>query len=172
MAMLEILDNVYFWSATALLVLLVIVYRYGRMPILGWLDGEIAKIRTELDQAQKLRAEAANTLAEYQKKQVAAEAEATAILAQAKRDAEQLKLNAEAELKASLARREQQAIDRIAQAEAEALRDVRHAAIDLAMQAAEQVLRQKLDATQSGKLVDQAIADLPQQLARSVSKAA
>ncbi|MBI1273412.1 MAG: F0F1 ATP synthase subunit B [Alphaproteobacteria bacterium] len=168
----ELIDNPYFWSALAFAVFLLLALRYGRKPLFGWLDGEIAKIREELEQAKNLRAEAEGTLDAYRKKQAEAQAEAEQIVAQARRAAESLRIRAEGELKDQLARREQQAMERIALAESEALRDVRAAAIDMAVQATAQVLAQKLDSARAGKLIDEAIAELPNKLGKKISDAA
>src|SRR6476620_10331080 len=54
------------------------------------LDDRAGRIRAELDEARKLKDEAAQLLAEYQKKQHAAETEAEEIIAGAKAEAERL----------------------------------------------------------------------------------
>jgi F-type H+-transporting ATPase subunit b len=69
-----------------------------------------------------------------------------------------------AELEASMKRREAQAMDKIAQAEAAALQEVRNLTVDLAVAASGRVLAQRLDESQGGKLIDAAIADLPGRL--------
>lgn len=159
------LDDPMFWYAVAFGIFIALTWRYARKPMLGWLDGEIAKIRAELERARQLRAEAEATLAEYKKKHAEALAEAESIIRYAKEEAEQLKKQAEADLKASLARHEQQAAERIRLAEAEALAAVRAAVIDEAMAGA----RKMLDAPGSvaGALADQAIAELPKLAAKS-----
>ena len=134
-----------FFYAVAFVIFLALAFRFGRKPLLGWLDGEIHKIREELNQAMKLRAEAEAMLAEYKAKQAAALAEAETILRSAKESADRLKAEAETDLKNALARGEQQALDRIRLAEAEALEAVRTATIDLAMQMAAKTLAGQMD---------------------------
>lgn len=147
--------------AIAFTIFILLAVRYGRKPMLGWLDNEILKIRDELDQARALRAEAEATLADYKQKQASALAEANAIIAHAQEETARLKSEAEAKLKALLASHEQQALERVRQAEAEAVADVRAAAVDIAMTVATQILSEKIDATTASQLVDQAIAALP-----------
>jgi len=147
----------------AFTVFIVLAYRYGRKPILGALDTEIAKIRDELEHARKLRADAESMLEDYRARRRNALAEAEAIVANATLAAEQMKKQAEDDLKNSLQRHEQQALDRIRVAEAEALADVRTSAINLAMDIARKTLATQLDDAAASKLVDQAIADLPKQ---------
>ena len=62
--------------AITFVIFLALAYIFGRKPAMQWIDGEIAKIRVELDQARQLRAEAEATLADCQAKQARAEAEA------------------------------------------------------------------------------------------------
>ena len=90
--------------------------------------------------------------------------EAEEIIAHAKAEAERLAAQAAKDLEAGLKRREAQAMDRIAQAEAAALREVQNVAVEVAISAARQVLASSISADQAAKLVDGAIAELPQKL--------
>ena len=164
--MLHSLENPYLWSGISLFILLVIGVKYGRGPILGWLDGEIVKIRMELEQAKALREEAENLLAGYKRKEQEALQEAAAMVAQAEREAEQMRAAAARELQESLARHAQQAAERISRAEAEAVAEVRRAVIDLASEASVQILRQQMTEAQAAAYLDRVIADLPGQLAK------
>jgi F-type H+-transporting ATPase subunit b len=157
----EMLNDPMFFYTIAFVIFVALAYKFGRKGILGWIDGEIAKVRSQLDEAQKLRAEAEATLAEYKENQEVAVAEAKQLVKNAKEEAVRLKAQAEADLKASLARHEQQATERIRMAEAEALVQVRVRAVDLAMNLARKTLGDKLQGDAAAKLVDQAIADLP-----------
>ena len=149
------------WYALALVLFFVVIFVWGRKPILSGIDGEIAKIREELDQAKKLRTEAASTLADYRARQQEAMKEAESIIAHAKDEAARLRVSATKDLEASLKRHEQGALQRIRLAESEALAEVKQAVIDQAMAAARTAMAAHLDAATVDKLVDQAIADVP-----------
>jgi F-type H+-transporting ATPase subunit b len=151
-----------FWVAVAFVVFVVAVFKPAAAAINGALDARAAKIRADLDQAAKLRAEA--LLADYEKRRAAADKEAAAIVAHAKAEAERMAAEAQSELETALKRREQLALQRIAQAEASALGEVRAAAVDAAIKAAAKLIADKMDATTAGGLVDRAIADLPKRL--------
>lgn len=157
----EMLKDPMFFYGIAFVVFLALVYRFGRVGIVAWIDGEILKVRAQLDEAQKLRADAEATLAEYKENQAKAMAEAEELVRNAKDEAARLKTQAEIDLKASLARHEQQAAERIRLAEAAAIAEVRQRAVDLAMDIARQSLGSKLQGETGAKLIDQAIADLP-----------
>jgi F-type H+-transporting ATPase subunit b len=147
--------------AIAFFIFLALAVRFGRKPALGWIDGEIAKIRVELDQARQLRAEAEATLVECQAKQARAEADAQEILTSARNQAEQLRRKAEADLAAYLKRQEQLASERIRLAETEAVATVRAAAIDEAMAIARKTLAENMPEADSARLISQAVADIP-----------
>ncbi len=169
--MSELFNDPMFMYAIAFVIFIGLAYRFARKPMLGVIDAEIIKIRDELEQARKLRADAESMMADYKVRQKEAFAQAEAIISSAKEEAERLKVNAEAELKNSLARHEQQATDRIRVAEAEALTEVRTAAIDMAMEMARKTLTSQMDETAAGKLIDQAIADLPKKAASKAEAA-
>lgn len=162
----EILDNPYLWTGLSLLVLVILGVKFARVPLQGWLDGEIAKIKTELDQAKQLRAEAEVLLASYKTKEQEALREAAALVAQAEQAADNLRRTAAKELEDNLARQAQQAAERIARAEAEAVAEVRRAVIDLASAASAEILREQMNGAQAGAYLDRVIADLPAQLAK------
>ena len=104
------------------------------------LDDRAARIKAELDEAKKLKEEAAALLADYQRKRGEAEHEAADIIAGAKAEAERLAADAKAKLEEFVARRTKLAETKIAQAEAQAAADVRAAAAEAAVAAAEKIL--------------------------------
>ena len=109
-------------------------------PITGSLDKRRRASRSELDEAAKLKSEAQALLAEYKQKTANAENEAAAIIEGAKADAERLAAEAHAKLEDFVARRTKMAETKIAQAEQQALAEVRSVAAEAAVGAAEKVL--------------------------------
>ena len=161
---MEILRDAEFWVLVAFVILIVAVFKPVKKAFTGGLDGRAAKIKADLDEAQRLRDEAAALLAEYRERQKQALAEAQAILREAGIEAARGREQAAADLAAALKRRERQAVDRIAQAEAKALDEVRASAVELAVAVTGNLLRSALDGKNAARLVDQAIAELPQKL--------
>jgi len=157
---MEFLRDPEFWILVAFVVVIALLWKPMSRTITKALDDRAEKIRLDLDRAAKLRTDAQALLAEYQQKQRDALKEAEAILAQAKADAERLSAQAAADLEATLKRREQMALQRIAQAEQQALAEVRGAAVDIAIAAAGKLLSEKLDAAKQDALVDGAIKEL------------
>ena len=146
--------------AIAFVIFVVLVAWKGTKRITAGLDQRAEAIRKQLDETQNLREEAQAALASYQRQQRDALVEATEIVAQAKVDAERLKTQAEVILTATLKRREEQAVERIAQAEATALKDVRDQAIDLAIGVATKLIEDKMTKKVQNDLVKDASDDL------------
>lgn len=154
------LQSTTFWVLVAFVAFIVLVWNKAKAAILGALDARAERIRQEIEQAQTLRDEAQAMLAQYQRKQRDALKEAESIVAAAREEADRIRRNAAAELEASLKRREAQAIEKIAQAETQALQQVRDLAVDLATAATEKLLVENIDQARRDRLVDDAIRDL------------
>lgn len=150
-----------FWVAVAFVIFLAIAFWLKvHKALLSALDGRISRIKTELDEAQSLREEAQKMLAESKRKQRDAIGEAEKIIEHAQEETERLRRAAEQELEQSLARRVQQAEDKIAQAEAAALKEVRNQAVDVAMAATAHLLTEQLDKKRADALIDDSIKEL------------
>ena len=142
-----------FWAFIALVIFLGIVVYYRVPGLIGKsLDERAAKIRNELEEAQRLREEAHQLLGEYQKKRKEAEQEAGEIVAAAKREAESLVEDAHKKTEEYVSRRTALAELKISQAERDAVAEVRSIAVDVATEAARAVLAGKLDAKASAEL--------------------
>lgn len=149
------------WVALAsLVVLLIMLFQGVPKMIARTLDGRIADIRRQLDDAARLRAEAEALRAEYRSKADSAQRdadtirshahnEAHAIIAKAKRDAEEL-----------MDRRARMAEGKIAAAERTAMAEVQATAADTAVKAAALLMRENLDAAADRPLVDRTISGL------------
>ena len=146
--------------AIAFVIFIVLVVWRGTKKLTAGLDQRAEAIRKQLDETQNLREEAQAALASYQRQQRDALAEADEIIAQAKVDAERLKVQAETVLTATIKRREEQAVERIAQAEATAIKDVRDQAIELAIGVATKIITEKMTKTVQNELVKDASEDL------------
>ena len=135
---------------------------WKRVPglIAKMLDDRAAVISAELNEASRLRAEAAALLADYQKRAASAEAEAQGIVAEAKAEATRFAEESRAALKAQIERREKAASEKIAQAEAAALNEIRALAADAAINGAQKLIAAKLDEKRASGLIDSAIKDL------------
>ena len=149
-----------FWATVALFLFIgVIVYLKVPGMITKALDNRIKAIEAELAEAERLRLEAKFLLEEYESKRQAAASEAESIVAAAREEAFRLTAEAKTSLEALIARRTKAVEDKIAQAESQAIAEVRSRSADVAVEAA-RVLLTKQMANKGDALVDQAIRDV------------
>ena len=150
-----------FWVAVSFVAFFAVL-AYYKVPALvaKVLDDRAAAIRKELDEARRLREEAQNLLNDYQKKHRSVGDEADAIISQARTDAEAYAHETRTALTETLERRTRQAEEKIARAETQAVEDVRAAAVDAAMAAAERILKEKASGAAGAALIDDSIKGL------------
>jgi F-type H+-transporting ATPase subunit b len=161
----ELLGDAEFWVAVAFVLFVAGMGYLGvHKMVAKSLDERADKIKAELDEARKLKDEAAQLLAEYQRKRQQAEAEAQDIIAGAKAEADRLAVEAKAKIEEFVTRRTKMAETKIAQAEAQATADVRAAAADAAVAAAEKILTQETKGQLAGELIAKGIDDVRKKL--------
>ena len=149
------------WATVALFIFLgLLLWLKVPATMAKSLDARADRIRNDLDEARKLREEAQQVLAEYQRKRKEAEEEAETIVAAAKRDAELLKAEAKQKAEEYVARRTAVAEQKIAQAERDAVNEVRATAVDIAVEAARSVLGSKVDAATASNLFKSSLAEV------------
>src|SRR3954464_424991 len=154
-----------FWVAVAFVLFLCVLGHFGvHKLILSSVDRRRDRIKADLDEARRLKEEAQALLAEYQHKQSEAEQEAAAIVAGAKAEAERMVMEAAAKTEEFVARRTKMAETKIAQAEAQAVADVRAAAADAAVAAAEKILTQSVKGNVADDLLSRGIGDVKTKL--------
>ena len=154
-----------FWVAVAFVVLMgLFAYLGVHKTVLATLDHRSARIKAELDDARRLKDEAAKVLAEYKARRASAEREAEEIIAAANAEAERIATEAKAKLEDFVARRTKTAEGKIALAEAQALADVRAAAADAAILAASTILSKSVQGQVADDLLAKGITEVRQKL--------
>src|ERR1700745_1240899 len=149
------------WVAIAFIILMgVFVWLGIHRTVLTALDHRAERIRTELDDARRLKEEAAKVLAEYKAKRATAEREANDIVTNAKAEAERIAAEAKTKMEDFVARRTKTAESKMAMAEAQAVADVRAAAADAAVQAASTILSQSVKGSLADDLLTKGIAEV------------
>ncbi|MGS1095530.1 F0F1 ATP synthase subunit B [Aquamicrobium terrae] len=152
--------------ATIALVIFIAICIYIKVPgmVSKALDQRAERIRNELEEARRLREEAQALLAEYQKKRKAAEEEAAEIVEIARREAEALAEEAKHKTEDYVARRTAMAEQKIAQAERDAVSEVRASAVELAVEAARKVLSDKVDGKADADLFKKSVEEVKARL--------
>ena len=153
-----------FWVAVAFFLFFALAGKVLWKKITELLDKRTAAIAKALADAEQLRADALKAKTEADRTLAQAATEAGAIVQQAREEAARMQAKAAANLETAVALREQQALDRIAQSEAQATKQVRDTAVDVALSATRALLREQVGSGRTQALVDEAIAELPKSL--------
>jgi F-type H+-transporting ATPase subunit b len=150
-----------FWVAVAFFILMgVFAYLGVHRTVLATLDHRRDRIKAELDDARRLKEEAAKVLEQYKARRASAEREAEEIITGAKAEAERIASEAKAKMEDFVARRTKSAENKIALAEAQAVADVRAAAADAAIAAASTILSQSVKGEVADDLLAKGIQDV------------
>jgi len=153
------------WVAVAFVIFVAILAKYGVFSKLtGALDTRGDRIRAELEEARRLKEEAQKLVAEYKRRQREAEAEAEAIITMAKAEAERLATETKQKLEDLIVRRTKMAEQKIASAEQQAIADVRAAAADAAVKAAEVLLAANVVGETADRVLASAVSDVKAKL--------
>ncbi|MDZ5698879.1 F0F1 ATP synthase subunit B [Chelativorans sp. M5D2P16] len=154
-----------FWALVALIIFLAVLVYYKVPGMMNQtLDKRAERIRNELEEARELREEAQQLLAEYQRKRREAEQEAEELVAAAKREAKIIVAEAKSKTEEYVTRRTALAEQKIAQAERDAVNEVRARAVDVAIAAAGSILAEKVDGKVSGTLFENSLKEVKSKL--------
>lgn len=155
----SLLQSADLWAAVSFVLFIALVWWKGREPIRRAVNGRIARIRADIEQAENLRGEAEAMLAEIRRKQRTAADDAEDIIRNARDESKLLRDQYARRLKEMAARREAQALDQIARSEVEAINGVRALCAGIAVSAAGDIIRARMDGPEGAKMIDAAIAE-------------
>lgn len=151
------------WVLFSAILFAIAAWKMGKAPLLSMLDKRTARIKAELEEAERLKREAAALLEDYRQKERDAVLTANKIIANAKETAAQIEKEAERKLEENIRRRESQLLERISRAETSAVQEIRHQAADLAALATEKLLNDSMS-KRGSRLIESAIEELPRKL--------
>ena len=154
-----------FWVAVAFVLLMGVFGYFGvHRTVLKALDNRRDRIQRELDGARRLKEEAAKLVEEYRARRASAEREAQEIVTSAKAEAERIAAEAKVKMEDFVARRTKTAEGKIAQAESQAIADVRAAAAEAAVTAASSIMTQSVKGSVADDLIAKGIQDVRSKL--------
>lgn len=159
-----LLQDSSFWVGVSFILFVVVAYKLGAKAIVGGLDNKIQEIKDEIENAERLRVEAQELLAQYQRKQRDAEKEAEEIVANAKKQANTMKQTMQSELDDLMARREAQLSDRLKRLEDSAISKIKNEAATVAMAATTEMIMRAMDPKTQKSLMDDSIKMVSKQL--------
>ena len=150
-----------FWVAVAFFLFLALVWKVGGFTsMMKAIDGRGLRVQAELDQARRLREEAAALLADYKRRQIEVEREAEALVANARDEAQRIAQETRTRMADFVTRRTAAAEAKIAQAEAQATQQVRAAAADAAVTAASTILRDRVAGPGGADLLTKSLTEV------------
>lgn len=152
------------WVALSFVLFAVFAFKMGRKSVLGGLDARIDEVKSEIDNAERLRVEAQELLAQYQRKQRDTEKEAGDMVKRAKEQAKLLRKTAETDLSELMDRREVQLTERLRRLEESAIAEIQNHAADLAVAATTEMIIQTLDEKTNAALNEDSIKSLSKHL--------
>ncbi len=151
-----------FWTLVIFTLLLVVLGKFAWGPIVSALDEREKTIESSITRAEAALAEARQMQADNEAARREAERQAQAILREAREQADAQRAAEVEKTKAELAKMQAQARADLEREKQQALNALRAEVADLAIGAAEKILRANLDENRQRQLVDQFISDLPQ----------
>lgn len=146
------------------LIFVFFAFKPAKKHLTQFLDGRAEKIKTQIDEASLLKKQAIDLLSEQKRREKEIHQEATQILTHAKDEIERLQNEAKVQLEDILRRREQMAFTRIATAEREAMNSVKQFALQITIETVAKLIKEKLPAEESGRILQESIQELPQKL--------
>ena len=162
--MAYLFENPETWVLVAFIIFVGLVFKKAYRFITLNLDERAEKIRSELEEAARLREEAQALLSEYQRDHRGLETEVARILEEAREEGKQIILLAEEKLKGQLAQKEAQAQENMKHAETQVLEHIRSIASILTVTATAELIRKNLSSEKASHLLDVSIDEVAEKL--------
>jgi len=162
--MMELFQDTNFWVLISFIIFIGVAWKYGKDAALAKIDGKIDAISKELTEAERIRVDAQELLAEYQRKHKDALSEADKIIADAKNHAEDIRKKAEEDMERTQARREAQLDEKLKRIEQNAAQEIEAYTAKIAVNAARQILVDKMDAKADKDIINNIMSDVPKTL--------
>lgn len=158
---MELLHDTNFWVLISFVIFVGVAWKYGKSNALKALDDNINLIKKELTQAESLRVDAQELLAEYQRKHKDALTEADKIIAQAKKHAENIREKAELEMDAAQRRRQEQLQEKLSRIEQKARQDIESYTSQIAVNATRDILKKNMDSKSDKSIIQSNLDSIP-----------
>ncbi|MCC3862447.1 hypothetical protein [Pseudemcibacter aquimaris] len=142
------------WVSLAITVFFVLII-WKKVPAIfaKMLDDRAKEIEDQLDNARNLREEAAALLAKYERDQHAAEKQAAELMANAEAEVKLMVNDSKAQVEEMTKRRSEVAEQKIAQAEAAALKEIRTLTVKVATDAARDLIEANMKKADHASLI-------------------
>jgi F-type H+-transporting ATPase subunit b len=152
--------NEILWGTFSFVLLFLVMWKFAFPAVNKSMQARTEKIRNNIDEAQKVRNEAEEILADYQRQLADARGEANRIIEESRQAAEQLRQDMVRRADEEVAELRQRNAADLQMAQERALSQLQNQVRSLAIELAEKVVGANLDRDRNLALVDQYIAEL------------
>lgn len=149
------------WSAVTFLIFLYLLGRFAWKPLVAALDAREAHIRGDISAAESARLKAEQMLAEHSKRMSQVQDEIREALAQARRDADQLKQDIVSQAQKEAVAAKDRAVQEISRARDSALKDLFDVMAKEVAHATQHVLGRSVNSSDQDRLIEEALAQFP-----------
>ena len=134
---------------------------YFKIPqkIKTTLEENIDNIKNQIDEADKLKEDAKNILAEHEKKISNSKAEVKQLLNKANEEAEKNVIKTNRDFHNLMETRKKNAEERIKQLKYQALKDIKNASVKIAIESVEKLIKNSLDKSKLDKIYSSSIEE-------------
>ena len=149
-----------FWVAISFLLFIgLLIYFKIPQKIKTSLDENISNIKSEIDEADKLKEDAKNILTEHEKKISNSKTEVKLMVDKANDDAEKNVIKTNQDFHNLMDNRKKNAEERIKQLKNQALKDIKNTSVKIALEAVEKLLKNSLDKSKLDKIYASSIEE-------------
>ena len=142
-----------FWVAVSFFIFIgILIYLKIPQKVKNILDENISLIKSQINEAEKLKEEAKNILSEHEKKISNSKAEVKNMISKANSDVEKNIIKTNEEFQNSMEIRKRNAEDRLRQMKNQAYKDIKNASIKIAMETVEKLLKNSIDKSKLDKI--------------------
>ena len=149
-----------FWVAISFIIF-VFVLIYLKIPgkIKNLLNDNINKIKNQIDEAEKLKEEAKNKLSEQENRLAKAKKEIAAMIKQANDDSEKNIIKANDNYHKVIEIRKKNTEEKIRQMKAQAIKEIKNSALDIALESVEKLMLNSLDKNKLDNIFNQSVEE-------------
>ena len=149
-----------FWVTISFLIFLgILIYFKIPQKIKETLEQNILNIKNQLTEAEKLREDAKNILAEHEKKISNSKKEVKDMIDKANEDAEKNIIRTNEEFHKLMENRKKGAEDRISQLKNQAVKDIKNASVKIAIESVEKLIKNSIDKSKLDKIYSSSIEE-------------
>ena len=142
-----------FWVAISFFIFIGILV-YFKIPekLKNILEENISNIKSQINEAEKLKEEAKNILSEHEKKISNSKAEVKFMINRANENAEKNIIKTNQDFHNQMENRKKNAEERIQQIKSQALKDIKNASVKIAIESVEKLLKNSIDKSKLDKI--------------------